>query len=31
MLELIGFIVVLVIAIKLNKKDEFIEYHPWWD
>lgn len=31
MLELIGFIVVLVITIRLTKKGESIEYKPWWD
>ena len=31
MFELIGFIVVLVIAIRLTKKGEYIEYKPWWD
>ena len=31
MLSLIGFIVVLVIAIRLTKKGESIEYYPWVD
>lgn len=31
MLELIGFIFVLVVAIRLTKKGEYIEYKPWWD
>lgn len=31
MLEFIGFIIALVAAIKLTKKGEYIEYHPWWD
>lgn len=31
MFALIGFIVVLVIAIRLKKKGEYIEYKPYWD
>lgn len=31
MLELIGLIVVIVIAVRLTKKGEYIEYQPWWD
>lgn len=31
MLEFMGFIIVLVVAIRLTKKGEYIEYKPWWD